>query len=110
MIFKLINYTVMGIAVFYAVEGIGLVEKGKYFPSLPRLEASASDPMAWLGAAQWGFSQMGALASSGGGRDFNTGTVANLTGSFNSGTLQNYAQRLSAQRSNTQRLLSSYYK
>ncbi|MBI1309076.1 MAG: hypothetical protein GC129_04385 [Proteobacteria bacterium] len=110
MIFKLINYTVMGIAVFYAAEGVGLIEKGKYFPTLPRLESSASDPMAWLGAAQWGFSQLGTLASSR-GADFSTGSVAGITGKgFNSSTLQSYAERLSAQRGNTARLLSAYYK
>lgn len=64
MLFKLVNYTVMGIAVFYAAEGFGLIEQRKYFPTLPRLEASASNPMAWLGAAQWGVSQVASIAKS----------------------------------------------
>lgn len=62
MIFKLVNYTVMGIAMFYAAEGSHLIERGKYFPTLPRLDASASDYHAWLGAAQWGVSQVAGLA------------------------------------------------
>ena len=62
MIIKLVNYTVMGIAMFYAAEGFHLIERGKYFPTLPRLEASASDPRAWLGAAQWGVSKVAAVA------------------------------------------------
>lgn len=65
MLFKLVNYTVMGIALFYAAEGTHLIERGKYFPTLPRLEASASDPMAWLGAAQWGVAQVVNLSRSG---------------------------------------------
>jgi hypothetical protein len=54
MILRLANWAVMGIALFYAAEGVGVVERGKYFPTLPRLEASASDPGAWFGAMQWG--------------------------------------------------------
>ncbi len=64
MLFKLVNYTVMGIAMFYAAEGFGVVERGKYFPTLPRLEASASDPFAWIGAAQWGVAQIASVARS----------------------------------------------
>lgn len=64
MIFKLINYLVLGIALFYVLEGTGLVEKGKYFPTLPRLEASAGDPRAWLGAAEWGISHLVGYAGS----------------------------------------------
>jgi hypothetical protein len=62
MIFKLVNHTVMAIALFYVAEATGVIERGKYFPTLPRLEASASDPFAWLGAAQWGVSQVTQLA------------------------------------------------
>lgn len=62
MLFKIVNYTVMGIALFYVAENTGLIERGKYFPTLPRLEASASDPMAWLGAAQWGVSHLTQMA------------------------------------------------
>jgi hypothetical protein len=53
----------MAIAMFYMAEGTGLVPRGQYFPTLPRLEASASDPAAWFGAIQWGAA---ALAHSGG--------------------------------------------
>src|SRR5690606_10216428 len=77
LIFKLVQYTVMGIAVFYAAEGTGLIARGQYCPSLPRLEATASDPMAWLGAAQWGFSQLGQFASSR-GASFDTGSIASI--------------------------------
>lgn len=73
MIFKLVNYTVMGIALFYAAEGTGLIERGRYFPTLPRLDATASDPMAWLGAVQWGVT---AVASAATGTS-NSGNYAN---------------------------------
>lgn len=62
MIFKMGNLLVVSLAVFYVAELTGLVEEGKYFPTLPRFEASAQDPMAWLGAAQWGLSKIGTLA------------------------------------------------
>ena len=62
MILRLANWAVMGIALFYAAEGFGVLERGKYFPTLPRLEASASDPGAWLGAVQWGVGFMTAKA------------------------------------------------
>lgn len=78
MILRLANAVVMAIAVFYAVEGMGLVEKGRYFPTLPRLEASAGDPYAWLGAAQWGFSQLGQLAVANGADSFNTHNLPNI--------------------------------
>lgn len=64
MIFRLINFLVLGIALFYVLEGTGLIERGKYFPTLPRLEASAGDPRAWLGAAEWGISHLVGAASS----------------------------------------------
>jgi hypothetical protein len=64
MIFKIVNYTILGIAFFYVIEGVGLVEKGKNFPTLPRLEASASDPMAWFGAAEWGVTHLLGFANS----------------------------------------------
>lgn len=78
MIFRLLNSLVMGIAVFYAIEGMGLIEKGVYFPTLPRLEASAGDPYAWLGAAQWGFSQLGQLAVANGADSFSTGSLPQI--------------------------------
>ncbi len=59
MLFRLSQHLLTAIAVFYAVEGVGLIEKGKYFPTLPRLEATASDPRAWLGAAEWGLTNLG---------------------------------------------------
>jgi hypothetical protein len=58
MIFRLANWTVMGLAIFYAAEGTGVIERGRYFPTLPRMEARAGDPSAWLGAVQWGFSAL----------------------------------------------------
>lgn len=92
MIFKLVNWTVMGIALFYGAEGVGLLEKGKFFPTLPRLEARASDPMAWLGAAQWGFSQLGQFAQSNGGADFSTGSLASVS---DNPTFRNITDRIS---------------
>lgn len=112
MIFRIINWTVMAIAIFYGLEGIGIVEKGKYFPTLPRLDARASDPMAWLGAAQWGFNQLGSLAQSrGGGADFPTGSApSSITESFstitNSPAVRNFANTLSRA---TQGRTPSYY-
>jgi hypothetical protein len=58
MLFRLANWTVMGLAIFYAAEGTGAIERGRYFPTLPRLEASAGDPGAWFGAVQWGFTAL----------------------------------------------------
>jgi hypothetical protein len=54
MIFRLTNWAVMSLALFYVAEGTGLLERGKYFPTLPRMEARAGDPSAWFGAVQWG--------------------------------------------------------
>lgn len=73
MIFKLVNYTVMGIAMFYAAEGTGLIERGRYFPTLPRLEESASNPMAWLGAVQWGVTALAGAATGNGDGDYDSG-------------------------------------
>ncbi len=67
MLFRLANWTVMSIAIFYAAEGVGIVERGRYFPTLPRLEERASDPMAWLGAAQWGVQHLTSMAGVEGG-------------------------------------------
>lgn len=105
MIFKLVNYTVMGIALFYAAEGSGVIERGVYFPTLPRLEATASDPMAWLGAAQWGFSQVGSIATAN-GASFDTGSLAELRG----GNLQDIADNLTNHSGTTRRLMSAYYR
>lgn len=99
MIFRIVNWLVMAIAMFYVLEGTGLIEKGKYFPTLPRLDSRAGDPMAWLGAAQWGFNQIGGLASSrsGGGADFPTGTApsSTLSSITDSSIFQNFSNRLS---------------
>lgn len=104
MILRLINYAVMGVAIFYALEGSGVIEKGRYFPTLPRLEASASNPYAWLGAAQWGFSQLSGLASAQG-----AGGYASAGGSsFDTGSLSGMIERVSQQQRNSQRFLSAY--
>ncbi|MFO0500421.1 MAG: hypothetical protein ACK5YK_01910 [Pseudomonadota bacterium] len=66
MIFRLANWAVMGIAIFYLAEGTGVVPRGAYFPTLPRLEESARDPAAWFGAVQWGFSRLASGQSNGG--------------------------------------------
>ncbi len=58
MLFRLTNWTVLGLTAFYVAEGVGALERGQYFPTLPRLEASASDPSAWLGAAHWGITAL----------------------------------------------------
>jgi hypothetical protein len=58
MIFRLTNWAVMGLALFYVAEGTGLLERGKYFPTLPRMEARAGDPAAWFGAVQWGITAL----------------------------------------------------
>ena len=100
MLFRLVNYTVLGIAAFYAVEGVGLVERGKYFPTLPRLEASASDPMAWVGAAQWGVAQLTNLA----GQHEVTQPIASSISDPTQLTLDNvttFAKRLEAKRNQT---------
>lgn len=73
MLFRIANWTVMGLAMFYAAEGMGVLERGRYFPTLPRMEASAGDPSAWFGAVQWGFTAVvqgagAATASYGGNR------------------------------------------
>lgn len=98
MIFKLANYAVMGIALFYAAEGTGLIERGRYFPTLPRLEASASDPMAWLGAAQWGVGRVVNMAQ-------NSDAVANVAESaprdLNLENITTFAKRLEAKREET---------
>lgn len=100
MIFKIINWTVMAVALFYGLEGIGIIEKGKYFPTLPRLEASASDPSAWLGAAQWGFNQLGGLAQSRGGADFPTANLAGITGAFSGAKSSGSGQSITGSISN----------
>lgn len=93
MLFKLANYTVMAIALFYVAEGTHLIERGKYFPTLPRLEASASNPMAWLGAAQWGVSQISQIAR---GND-TTAPVSDVS-NLNLENVTTFAKRLEAKR------------
>lgn len=82
MILRLANTVVLAIVALYVLEGAGVVEKRRYFPTLPRLEASASDPYAWLGAAQWGFGQLGVFAQNRGGNSFDTGSLSASTRSM----------------------------
>jgi|GEM_PF-4868196 hypothetical protein len=104
MIFKIVNYLVLGIALFYVAEDTGLIEKNKYFPTLPRLDARASDPMAWLGAAEWGITHAVGMAN-GNARILPPGTARQLSISGPS----SFTERLNRQRDATQKLLSSYY-
>lgn len=104
MLFKLVNQTVMAIALFYAAEATGLVERGRYFPTLPRLEASASDPMAWLGAAQWGVGQLTTLAR---GNDV-TAPIADVR-NLNLQNVTTFAKRLEEKRDETLRNSFGYY-
>ena len=55
---RLATLLVTAIAGLYALEFLGVVNKREYFPTLPRLEASASDPAAWGKAAQWGWERL----------------------------------------------------
>lgn len=76
MVLRLINYVIIAIVALYVLEGAGVIEKRKYFPTLPRLEASAGDPYAWLGAAQWGISRVSSAAQGkSGGSSFDTGSL-----------------------------------
>ncbi len=63
MLFK-VDKLILCLAAFYIAENTGLIERGKYFPTLPRMEASASDPMAWISAAQWGVARLTDMAGS----------------------------------------------
>lgn len=99
MIFKIVNYAVMGIALFYVAEGTHLIERGKYFPTLPRLDASASDPMAWLGAAQWGVTAIAGLARPNTGNT--TDTASNIGGALQTpdfSQITTFAKRLEEKR------------
>jgi hypothetical protein len=102
MIFKLVNYTVMGIALFYAAEGTGLIERGRYFPTLPRLDATASDPMAWLGAVQWGVT---AVASAATGTGNSGGYNGNSSSPVSLSAVNAFTERLADAR---QHLTASY--
>lgn len=100
MLFKLVNNIILGIAAFYVVENTGLIERGKYFPTLPRLEASASDPMAWIGAAQWGIARLTSMA----GENHVTQPIAASISDPSQLTLDNvttFAKRLEAKRNAT---------
>lgn len=104
MIFKIVNYLILGIALFYVAEDTGLIEKGKYFPTLPRLDARASNPMAWIGAAEWGVMQVAQMAN--GSRQQVPGSTTrqlSITGP------SSFTERLNQQRQATQQLLRSYY-
>ena len=104
MLFKLVHYTVMGIALLYVAEGTHLIERGKYFPSLPRLEESASDPFAWLGAAQWGVSQITQIARNN-DLPVPNGDVSDL----NLENVTTFAKRLEAKRDETLKSTIGYY-
>ena len=95
MLFKLVNYAVMSIALFYVAEGTGLIERGRYFPTLPRLEASASNPMAWLGAAQWGVAQVSQIAR---GNTAEPQTASTDVSNLNLQNVTTFAKRLEAKR------------
>lgn len=100
MLFKLANNIVLCLAAFYIAEATGLIERGKYFPSLPRLEASASDPMAWIGAAQWGIAKLTNLA----GENEVTQPIASSISDPRNLTLENvttFAKRLENKRNET---------
>ncbi|MCA3244010.1 MAG: hypothetical protein INF43_01720 [Alphaproteobacteria bacterium] len=90
MLFRIANWTVMGLAMFYVAEGTGMLERGRYFPTLPRMEASAGDPGAWFGAVQWGFTALvqgtGAATASYGGN--NSHSYASYGGSPTYATAQ----------------------
>ncbi|PZP39194.1 MAG: hypothetical protein DI585_04855 [Pseudomonas fluorescens] len=96
MLLKLANYVIVGIAVFYAAEITGVIERGRYFPTLPRLEASASDPMAWFGAAQWGVSQITTAAK----QNEITAPIASAE-DLNLQNVTTFAKRLEAKRDAT---------
>jgi hypothetical protein len=96
MLFKLVNNAVLALAAFYVAEGTGLIERGKYFPTLPRMEASASDPTAWLGAAKWGVSHLTTLARS---NDI-TAPVADVR-NLNLENVTTFAKRLEEKRDST---------
>lgn len=51
---RIVSLILMAMAGLYLLELSGVVPERKFFPSLPRLEASAADPASWTGAAQWG--------------------------------------------------------
>ncbi|RYG61894.1 MAG: hypothetical protein EON60_01705 [Alphaproteobacteria bacterium] len=105
MLFKLANNLVMALAVFYVAEGTGIIERGKYFPTLPRLEASASDPGAWFGAARWGVGQVVQLARS----NDTTAIVAKDPRDLNLEEVTTFAKRLEAKRDEVIRTSIGYY-
>lgn len=105
MLFKIANNLVMALAVFYVAEGTGVLERGKYFPTLPRLEASASDPGAWIGAARWGVGQVVQLARS----NEVTAPVAQDPRDLDLQEVTTFAKRLEAKRDETLRTSFGYY-
>lgn len=108
MLLKLVNYTIVGIALFYLAEGTHLIERGRYFPTLPRLDETASDPRAWLGAFTWGVGQAGQLAT--GGREIQLPPALSSTvRQLNLPSSNSYTQRLDTQRENQRRYMSAYY-
>jgi hypothetical protein len=106
MLLKLVHYTVTGIALFYMAENTGLIERGKYFPTLPRLEASASDPMAWIGAVTWGVSHLTQVAGSAAGTQVASG--GDVSRPLSIGGANSFTERLTEQREAAERLIASY--
>ncbi len=105
MLFKCTSNLVMAIAVFYMAENTGLIEKGRYFPTLPRLEASASDPFAWLGAAQWGVGQIVQVARS----NEVTASIAQDPRNLDLQDVTTFAKRLEAKRDEALSTTIGYY-
>jgi hypothetical protein len=66
MLLRIATLGISAIAMFYALEGVGVLPRGEYFPSLPRLESSAASPSAWLGAAAWGVKWVACASGKGG--------------------------------------------
>lgn len=66
MLLRIASLGLTALALLYALEGIGVVDKRLYFPSLPRLESSAASPAAWLDAASWGVKWVSCASMKGG--------------------------------------------
>lgn len=63
---RILSLVITALAIFYVLEGVGVVDKRVYFPTLPRLEASAASPAAWLDAASWGVKWVSCASQKGG--------------------------------------------
>ncbi|PIZ31693.1 MAG: hypothetical protein COY40_01305 [Alphaproteobacteria bacterium CG_4_10_14_0_8_um_filter_53_9] len=51
MIARLVSGAVVALALLFAAESLGVIEKRQYFPTLPRLEASTAGD--WSAAGGW---------------------------------------------------------